>query len=161
MMLEKNFNNEQISNLLYSTDVLRDIVYEYSDTLPSTAKLHLEEIVEYARSTGKEIFKHITPAHFTKNKTVMNCIDSYNTTIWGREIDKKYDEWEFLVLDIMEDYIEDNPSVTKVEIKELFRYAKWSGKEEYQNLEYSVLTDEYILDRIEEFNDMLSYHRDK
>ncbi len=160
-MLEKNFDNEQIPNLLYSTDVLRDIVYEYSDTLPFTAKLHLDEIVEYARSTGREIFKHITPAHFTKNKTVMGCIDDYNATRWSIEMDKKYEAWESLVLDIIENYIEDNPSVTKVESKELFRYAKWSGKEEYQNLEYTVFTDEYILDRIEEFNRLFSGYYDK
>ena len=76
-------------------------------------------------------------------------------------MDKKYEAWESLVLDIIENYIEDNPSVTKVESKELFRYAKWSGKEEYQNLEYTVFTDEYILDRIEEFNRLFSGYYDK
>lgn len=155
MMLEKEVNNEQISNLLYTDDVLKDIIFEYTRTIPFTAKIHPEEIAEYAKNTGKEMFENITPAHFAENKKVMDCIDEHNTNKWMLEMDRKYEALELLVVDIMDNYIEDNPSVTEIECKELFRYAKWSGKEDYQNLEYSVLTDEYILDRIEEFNDVL------
>lgn len=161
MMLEKELDNAQISNLLYTHDVLIDIVYEYSRTIPFKTRLHLDGIVEYARSTGKEMFKHITPAHFTENKRVMYCIDDYNSHMEMQEISDKWDDFASLIFDLMEDYIKENPSVTKLECKELFRYAKWSGKEEYKNLEYDDFTDEYILDRMEEFNRELSGYYDK
>lgn len=68
MMLEKEVGNKQISNLLYTDDVLKDIIFEYTRTIPFTAKIHPEEIAEYAKNTGKEMFENITPAHFTENK---------------------------------------------------------------------------------------------
>lgn len=136
-------------------------MYEYSRTIPYKTRLHSEEIAEYARSTGKEMFKHVTPAHFTENKKVMDCIDDYNSHMEMQEMSDKWDDLESLMVDIMEDYLEENPSVTKLECKELFRYAKWSGKEEYKNLEYADFTEESILDRMEEFNKELSGYYDK
>ncbi|WP_307993998.1 hypothetical protein [uncultured Intestinibacter sp.] len=47
-MLTKELDNAQISNLLYTHDVLIDIIFEYS------------------RSTGKEMLKHINLTHFTE-----------------------------------------------------------------------------------------------
>lgn len=160
-MLGKEVDNTQISNLFYTHGVLVDILYEYLRTIPYKTRLHPDGIVEYARSTGREIFKYITPAHFTENKIVMDHIDSYNSHLEIQEISDKWDDFELLMIDIMEDYIKDNPSVTKLECKELFRYAKWSCKEEYKNLEYADFTDEYILDRMEEFNRVLSGYYDK
>ena len=124
MILVKEVDNEQISNLLYTHDVLVDIVYEYSRTIPYKTRLHPEEIAEYARSTGTEMFKHVTPAHFTENKKVMDCIDDYNSHMQMQEISDKWDDLESLMVDIMEDYLKENPSVTKLECKKLFRYAR-------------------------------------
>lgn len=160
-MITKEVDNEQISDLLYTYDVLVDIIIEYKATIPYTTRLHPDKIAEYARSTGKEMFKHITPAHFTKNKRISDYIDDVNQKKWMQETSNKWEALELLVVDIMEDYVEENPSVTEIECRELYRYAKWSEKEEYKKLEYADFNNEYILDRIEEFNRVLSGYYDK